>query len=101
MTITAIAHLSEGGTRAPAPVQELPAHPPAEPPSREHGWAQAAEPPANLREWETAEPVIPPGQCRAETIPACPKLPIESVFWHRRQVDRLTPFPVAVAGFRF
>lgn len=38
-----------------------------EPPSREHGWPPAAAPPATFRDWESAQPMIPPDRHRADT----------------------------------
>jgi hypothetical protein len=57
------------------------AWPPLAPPAHGRGWPQAATPPANVREWEAAQPVIQPDQCKAETI-----FPLNSS--QRRYIDR-------------
>ena len=50
-----------------------------QPPNR--GKLKVAPPPANVREWEAAQPVIPPGQCKEGTI-----APLS--FSQRRCIDR-------------
>ena len=65
---TSTEYLDAAGTPESTAFQDCPAWPGATPPLHGRGWPQVSPPPANVHEWESSQPVIPPDQCTREPI---------------------------------